>query len=114
MTPRDIRSRNWSEDYPDRTMRPCSSCHVEYDNQKLRKRISRAVNAIERLQSELAHWEAWQRAVTPLANLKDAINRAIQESVGLTFLVFGVVGLALYGAGDMLCTVITALQQVMK
>ena len=114
MTSREIRTRNWSEDVADRRVKPCSSCHVEAENQTLRRRIQKTAAYVDQLQSENAHWEAWQRAVPATENLRNAVGRAFRESNTATAVLASVLVLSIYGAMDLLCVIISALQEVMR
>ena len=114
MNPLDIHSNTWDEFFSERTVRPCSSCHVELKNIELRERLSSARAVGKRNAWKAYHWDIWQRSQPAPANLRHAIARVRTERPWMFAGLLAILACAIFGAADFLVYLIVAIQQVMR
>lgn len=111
---KDIHTNTWPEYFAEKDIRPCATCNVQRENDVLRERVTAWKQHADRNEWQASHWQMWQAAVSPGANLWFALRRCLEESGLQTAVVFTVAGLALYGAFDLLTVFITALQEAAR
>ena len=111
---KDIHANNWSDYFSDNTVRPCSACHVMAENAALRERAVGWKAHADRNEWQASHWRMWQAAVSPGANLRHALYRAMDESGFLLGVIFAVGGFALYGLFSVAVVVMAAIQEAAR
>ena len=110
----ELKPDTWNDYFSERDVRPCATCHMIRENMVLKEKAVGWKACAERYQWQATHWQIWQAAVKPGANLAFALRRCIEESGLLTALVVTVVFLAMGGAAVLLSSAIAAIQQVAR
>lgn len=111
---KDIHTNTWPEYFAEKDIRPCATCNVQRENDVLRERAASWKACADRNEWQASHWRMWQAAVSPGANLKHALYRAMDESGFLLGVIFAVGGLALYGLASCAVCVMAALQEAAR
>lgn len=110
----DVRKQDWTNYFAEKDIRPCATCNVQRENDVLRERAVGWKACADRNEWQASHWRMWQAAVSPAANLRHALYRAMDESGFLLGVIFAVGGFALYGLVSCAVVVMAAIQEAAR